>query len=186
MWLLYLNHTSMGPQGLVHFSKMCSIAKKQNVSNQGSKVSLVNNWWKRNFHIIPKQSQESNASSVSLITHLSKMCMSYMIAEIVLAGPQRKGPDGWACGQNCKAQTALHLFISCSVLCWLDGRGVLLPHPDRKVLIVPCQGWELAPCRDCWPLPLLSGSLHTRQREEAVFPENLIDGMLCCQVPWRQ
>jgi hypothetical protein len=134
------------------------------------------------FHIVSKQTWESEAPSGALINHSDSVYAPRTSEQSV--GPQRKGPAGCSWDKNCKHQTSLQLFIPCSVLCWLGSHGVLLPHPDRKALTVPDEGWEPAPCRDGWPPTFALGSLCTRQREEAVFPEKFIDGVLSRQVLW--
>lgn len=77
--------------------------------------------------------------------------------------------------------------LSPSSVSWqLDDHRVLLSHPDRKALNVPCQRWGPALCRDGWSLPLLSGSLHTHPREESCVSWEVYWWPACSPSPLRR
>ena len=134
------------------------------------------------YHILSKQSQESMASLMSSDKSLTQRMHALWdyVGWPTAEGAWRVGP--W---QELWASTifaVVYLMLCTLLTCWPWG---LFASSWQEGSHSHLSRWEPGTCRDNWPLPLLLGFLCTCQREEAMFPESLINGTLCCQVLWR-
>lgn len=118
--------------------------------------------------------------------HFSKLPRQYVPALHYNERSCWPGEDR-ACDKNCKHEASLLLFVSmvCFLMAWWP-QGLAVSSwqegsccPWSRVRTSPTQRWLT-------PLPLLSGSLRTRRREENCVSWEVIDGVLARQVLWRE